>query len=176
MLFTTRLFSDILLLLSLAAIYLGFAGFLGSLLYQFRSRLHWTLQGLVLFFTLLTFVGTALLPPWSNPLMRAQLLAGYLVVLVFSLRPIGRPDWMWKSALAFRYLSLTLVLVVLWSLTDLNSERLVLAPWAALAAVLAWQRGNQAGTTRSKSTHTAVEARQQSASSPGSAAQGRRKV
>lgn len=175
MLFNPRLFSDILLLISLAAIYLGFAGFLGSLLFQFRSRLHWSLQGFVLLLTLLCFAGIAMLPPWANPLMRGPLLVGYLVVLLFSLRPIGRPDWIWKSALAFRYLSLTLVLVVLWSVSDSASDRLILAPWAALAAILSWQRSNQQAPGQS-SSNAAEPSRQAKTTSTEQAAQGRGEV
>lgn len=146
MFFNGELFSNSLMLVSLAAIYLGFAGFLGSLLFQFRRRVHWALQGLLFLVTLLVFIGIALLPPWSDPLMRSQLAAGYLVVLLFSLRPFGRPDWIWKSALAFRYLSLTLVLVVFWALSGSEVPgRIFLAPWAALAAILAWHRSRQLG-------------------------------
>jgi hypothetical protein len=144
MFFNGELLQNILMLLSLGAIYLGFSGFLGSLLFQFRSRLHWTLQGLMLVITLLLFMGIAMLPAWAHSLMRIQLALGYLVVLLFSLRPFRRPEWMWRSALAFRYLSLTLVLVMLWAISgETVPARLFLAPWAALAALLAWHRSRE---------------------------------
>jgi hypothetical protein len=133
-----------LMLISLAAIYLGFAGFLGSLLYRFRRRLNWGMQGLMFVLTALIFVGIAWLPLWSSQLMRIQLGIVFLVVLLFSVRPVRRPEWIWKTSSAFRYLSLTLVLVVLWSLSgEITSPKLVLAPLAALAALLSWRRSRE---------------------------------
>lgn len=133
-----------LMLVSLAAIYLGFAGFLGSLLYRFRRRLNWGLQGLMFGLTALIFLGIAWLPLWSSQLMRIQLGIVFFVVLLFSVRPIRRPEWIWKTSNAFRYLSLTLVLVVLWSLSGvITPPKLVLAPLASVAALLSWQRSRE---------------------------------
>jgi hypothetical protein len=146
MILTTWWLSDLLLLVALLCIYLGFAGFLGSLLFRSRQRLGrqylgWLLQVLMFAATIVVFLGISLLPPWNTPLLRAQFLIFYTVILVFSLRPIRRPEWIWKTAHAFRYLSLTLVLIVLWALSgEITPAKLMIVPWAGLAAVLAWQR------------------------------------
>ncbi len=143
---TTWLISDLLLLAALVCIYLGFAGFLGSLLFRARQRLGrqrlgWLLQSMMLAATILVFLGISMLPPWDTPLLRIQFLIFYGVILLFSLRPIRRPQWIWKTALAFRYLSLTLVLILLWALSgEITPAKLMIVPWAALAALLAWQR------------------------------------
>lgn len=143
---TTRLFSDLLLLAALVCIYLGFAGFLGSLLFRVRRRLGrqhlgWLLQLVMFAVTIVLFLLISLLPPWDAPLLRTQFLIFYSVILLFSVRPIRRPEWIWKTAHAFRYLSLTLLLILLWALSgEITPSKLMIVPWAALAAVLAWQR------------------------------------
>lgn len=140
----TRFFSELMMFISLVAIYLGFAGFLGSLLFRARQRLSWPMQLLLFCLTILIVLGISLLAPWNSQWMHAQFLMVYAVILVFSLRPVRRPAWLWRTALGFRYLSLTLVLVVIWSLSgEDNSAKIILAPWAGLAAALAWQRSRE---------------------------------
>lgn len=148
-----EMINQFLMLLSLAAIYLGFAGFLGSLLYRFRRRLNWGLQAVMFGLTALIFLGIAWLPLWSSQLMRIQLGIVFCVVLLFSVRPVRRAEWIWKTSSAFRYLSATLVLVVLWSLSGiLTPPKLMLAPLAAIAALLAWQRSRELPDDLAKST------------------------
>jgi hypothetical protein len=158
------LINQFLLLFALAAIYLGFAGFLGSLLYHFRKRFNWGLQVMMLSLTALIFAGIAWLPGWSGQLMRIQLGIVFFVVLVFSMRPVRRPMWIWSTSSAFRYLSLTLVLVVLWSLSGvLTPPKLIIAPLAALAALLSWQRSH-AG--RDEPTRSTLQAQAPQAGTP----------
>jgi hypothetical protein len=140
----TQHFSEVLMFISLAAIYLGLAGFLGSLLYRARQRLGWPMQILLFCLTILIFLGISLLVPWNSRMLQAQFLIVYAIILVFSLRPIHRPEWLWRTANGFRYLSVTLILVAIWALSgEFSPVKLMLAPWAFLAAILAWQRSRE---------------------------------
>jgi hypothetical protein len=137
-------FTNILLLLALTAIYLGFAGFLGGLLYRARRGMTWYKQIGLFTLTLATFLGISLAIHWGSRSHITQMLGAYLVILLFSLRPIRRPQWIWRASMGFRYLSLTLMLVVLWAVNvEFHLPRIILAPFAALAAILAWGRSRE---------------------------------
>lgn len=144
MVFNAYLFSEILLFIALSAIYLGFAGFLGSLLYRARRRLNWLAQTGLFGLALLVFLALGLAVPAEDWLSRGQLLAAFGLVLLFSLRPFSNREWMWRTSLAFRYLAFTLLLVVFWSISgEPDMPRLLLAPLAGLAAIMAWQRSRE---------------------------------
>lgn len=142
--FNTDTFTNILLVLALTAIYLGFAGFLGGLLYRARRGLSWLKQLGLFILTLTAFAGISLAIHWNSYPHMAQLFGAFLIILLFSLRPIRRPEWIWRASLGFRYLSLTLVLVVLWAVSgEFQLPRFIFAPLAALAAMLAWGRSRE---------------------------------
>ena len=139
----TWLFSDLLLFCALVFIYLGAAGLLGNLVYQAR-QIGWLLQLILYILTFVALSGISFLQPWDSIVLRFLLLLVYAFVLLFSLHPKLRYKWISNISIAYRYISFTLILVVFWALSgEISPTKLLLIPWAALAASLAWQRSQE---------------------------------
>jgi hypothetical protein len=139
----TWLFSDLLLLCALVFIYLGAAGFLGNLVYQAR-KVGRLLQLILYILTFVTLSGISFLQPWNSNVLHFLLLLVYAFVLLFSLHPKLRFKWITNFSVSYRYISFTLILVVFWALSgEISPTKLLLIPWAGLAASLAWQRSQE---------------------------------
>ncbi|KAA3648237.1 MAG: hypothetical protein DWQ07_04370 [Chloroflexi bacterium] len=126
--------------LTIIVIYWGFAGALGHALYQFRqtnaanSNLLWIsvsgmgfgLQTLALPFALWPHISTVV--------------AAVLVGSIIALRPTTLPRLFWNYRFGMRYVSLTMVLAIVWSITQLPLPlALLISICALLAGLYTWQ-------------------------------------
>ena len=121
------------------AVLLGFAGVLGTQLYYLRAKLNSRQVAAAL-----ALSGLVMLPPLSLPILPQWIgwFAAFLVVVLFTLRPIILPSELWSLRFALGYNSLTMVLVALWGIASGFSSRpwIYLGGFAILAAFLSWHR------------------------------------
>ena len=122
----------------LLLITLGFAGLVGNYIYHLRSSVnsHQVASAFAIY-------GLVLLPPLSLPPISQWIswLVATLVVVIFAVRPIILPQQLWTIKFAFRYTSLVMVFIAIWSLAGGYSHPvIILGGFAALAALLSYLR------------------------------------
>lgn len=128
-------------ILTLAAAYLGFAAVLGELIHQaYRCGKH------SLWWAAAIFAGLIFLPAsLALPCARSFLwLAGACMIGAFSIRPGFISSVLQRESLLFRYFSVVMLLIFIWSVSSgqLFAVGLVGFP-AVLAGLLVWRRSNQ---------------------------------
>ena len=126
---------------TLFIITLGFAGILGDLFFQLRSRKNAAAGFLVLLISSLVFF-----PPLSLPLIPRSVLwaASLIVTLLFAARPGQLPGALFSQRFILRYACLAMVTTALWYLSAEQSPLMfVLAISAMLAAVFSWRESLQ---------------------------------
>lgn len=126
---------------TLFIITLGFAGLLGDLLFQLRSRRHAATGFLALLIGSLVFF-----PPLSLPHIPRAVLwtAALTVILLFTARPNRLPQVLLSQRFILRYACLGLVTTALWYLSVGQSLLMsALAISALFAALLSWRESLQ---------------------------------
>lgn len=121
---------------TLLVITLGFAGLLGELSFRLRERLSTPLAALAI----LAF-GMVVLPPLSLPGMLPWLLwlSGFIVFIIYSLRPNQLPEQLLSRRFALRYIAIAMVFCVAWNLlTHAGFPALLMATFAGMTALMAW--------------------------------------
>ena len=128
----------------LLLITIGFAGLVGNYIYHLRSSVnsHQVASAIGIY-------GLILLPSLSLPPVSQWIswLVATLVVVIFAIRPTIFPHQLWTIKFAFRYTSLVMVLIAIWSLTEGYSHPvIILGGLAALAALLSYFRSRAANS------------------------------
>jgi len=126
---------------TLFIITLGFAGILGDLFFQLRSRKDAVAGFLALLISSLVFF-----PPLSLPLIPRSVLwaAALIVTLIFAARPQRLPGTLFSQRFILRYACLAMVATALWYLSVGESPLMfVLAISAMLAALFSWRESLQ---------------------------------
>lgn len=121
---------------TLFMITLGFAGFLGDLIYRLRERFSTSLVALCAF-----VLGMVIFPPLSLPTLMQRILwvAGTMVILAYALRPDSLPARLHTRRFALRYTAVAMLLSAIWYiLSGPGFPAMVLSLCAGLAALLAW--------------------------------------
>ena len=126
---------------TLFIITLGFAGILGDLFFQLRSRKDAASGFLALVISSLVFS-----PPLSLPLIPRSILwaVALIVILIFAARPERLPAALLSQRFILRYACLAMVATALWYLSVEQSLLMfVLAFSAMLAALFSWRVSQQ---------------------------------
>jgi hypothetical protein len=117
---------------------LGFAGLLGELIRQLRSRLNKSQLAAAV-----ALIGLVLLPPLSLPPVTQWIgwTAACLVIFSFAFRPQILPAKFFSPSFAWRYASFAMLLAALWNLvTGPSFPFIPISLSAILAAFFSWKR------------------------------------
>ncbi|MEN8240982.1 MAG: hypothetical protein ABFS17_03590 [Chloroflexota bacterium] len=120
---------------------LGFAGLLGELIRQLRSRINKFQLAAAL-----ALIGLVLLPPLSLPPVTQWFgwAAAGLVILLFAYRPQIFPAKIFSEQFAWQYASFAMFLAAIWNLvTGPSFPFIPISISAALAAFLSWKRSQE---------------------------------
>lgn len=123
---------DAIAVLTILAIYLGFAALLGGSARQFSKRVFWlAAAGLAI------LVYAAGLPPVLGGSAAALALG---VLVIYAVRWQALPEWFWSAAFGWCYACAVMGLIWLWGIVQFNPGSVVLAGFACAAGILTWQK------------------------------------
>ncbi len=149
---------DILAVPALLGTYFGFAGALGEMIYRARASFpNRYLPGATLFAAAI-FLPASLALPLPGWLRFLTWTCGLALTALFSVRPYGFPTWLWSPTFAYRYLTGTMTVITLWSLSQGPSPPVlglgILAAVAGGMALIKWKATemNRPHEARSNST------------------------
>ncbi|MDH5507679.1 MAG: hypothetical protein OEZ02_10710 [Anaerolineae bacterium] len=129
-------------ILALLAINLGFAGFFGALLQLARHRPSKSRLMVSLAFGTLFFLPVSLAMYFVPYLPAFAWVGSAALVVLYTWQPEWMPAWLHTPVFGLYYAGVTMGLILLWSTVNfLSPTKMLLGILAALAGILAWQRG-----------------------------------